>query len=222
MNGDARDQRLQADFEAMGALTAASTILDFQPEGEPPDRYTVTFRGKGLRRDASTDEVEQVDSHRCEIRLTLSYPRHSPDIRWLTPLFHPNISFGGFIRLRDIGVSWTDDLSLDVICERLWDVARLAYYDLENATNRMARSWLQKQCDVTLPVDLRPLRDRMSISNSNVMRYRRRDDKRVVLSDAEEEDEVLYIDEDTPVPPIKLASRDRWDDDDNVLYIGDE
>ena len=40
--------------------------------------------------------------------------------------------------------------------------------------------------------------------------------------DAEEEDEVLYIDEDTPVPPIQLASRDRWDDDDDVLYIGDD
>jgi hypothetical protein len=62
----------------------------------------------------------------------------------------------------------------------------------------------------------------MSISNSNVIRYGRRDDKRVVLSDAEEQDEVLYIDEDTPVPPIQLAWRDRWDNDDDVLYIGDE
>ena len=144
MNGDARDQRLRSDFEAMEAVKAASTILDVQPVGEPPDRYTVTFRGKGLRRDASTDEVEQVDSHECEIRLTLSYPRHSPDIRWLTPLFHPNISFGGFIRLRDIGVSWTEDLSLDVICERLWDVARLAYYDLENAGSAAAWAWPQR------------------------------------------------------------------------------
>jgi len=221
MNGDARDQRLWADFEAMEALRAASTILDFRQVGEPPDRYTVTFHGKGLRRDASTDKVEQVDSHECEIRLTLSYPQRSPDIRWLTPLFHPNISFGGFIRLRDVGVSWTEDLSLDVICERLWDVARLAYYDLENATSHTAKSWLQEQCHVTLPVDLRPLRDRMSISNSNVIRYKRQDDKRLVLSDAEEENEVLYIDEDTPVPPIQLARRERRSDDD-VLYIGDE
>ncbi len=222
MTDTIRDQRLRADFEAMEALKAASTILDFQQVGEPPDRYTVTFRGKGLRRDASTDKVEQLDSHECEIRLTLSYPQRSPDIRWLTPLFHPNISFGGFIRLRDVGVSWTEDLCLDVVCERLWDVARLAYYDLENATNHTAKCWLQEQRDVTLPVDLRPLRDRISISNSNVIRYGRRDDKRVVLSDVEEKNEVLYIDEDTPVPPVQLVWRDRWGDDDDVLYIGDE
>lgn len=216
-----RDQRLRADLAAIDALRAASTILDFQQVGEPPDRYSVTFRGKGLRRDASTGRVEPLDSHECEIRLTLSYPERPPDIRWLTPLFHPNISFGGFIRLRDVGVSWSEDLSLDVICERLWDVARLAYYDLENATSHTAKRWLQDQCDVTLPVDLRPLRDKASISNSNVIQYAWRDDRRLVLSDAEEENEVLYIDEDTPVPPIQLARRERRSDDD-VLYIGDE
>jgi len=217
-----REQRLLADLEAMEDLKAASTILDFQTVGEPADQYAITFRGKGLRRDASKDKIEHVDQHECDIRLTLSYPQRPPDIRWLTPLLHPNISFGGFIRLHHVGMSWTEDMGLDVICERLWDVARLAYYDLENATSYTARSWLEKQDQFTLPVDLRPLRDKTARSKSNVVRYARKGDKRVLLSDADKEKEVFYIGDDTPVPQIELVWRERSDGDDDVLYIGDE
>jgi len=217
-----RERRLLADLQAMDNLRAASTILSFQTDGEPADRYMVSFSGKGLRRDASTDKLEYVERHECEIRLTLSYPRRPPDIRWLTPLFHPNISFGGFIRLRDVGMAWTEDLALDVIAERLWDIARLAYYDLENATSFTAKSWLETQDEFALPVDLRPLRDKTTRPKSNVVRYLRKGDKRMLLSKAGREKEVFYIGEDTPVPPVKLAWRDRPDEDDDVLYIGDE
>ena len=217
-----REQRLLADLEAMENLKAASSILRFETEGEPADRYKVCFAGKGLRRDASTGKIDYVDRHECEIRLTLSYPQRPPDIRWLSPLFHPNISFGGFIRLRDVGMSWTEDLALDVISERLWDVARLAYYDLENATSYTAKSWLEKQADFALPVDLRPLRDKTTRPKSNVVRYSRKGDKRVLLSEAGQEKDLFYIGEDTPVPPVELAWRDRPDEDDDVLYIGDE
>ncbi len=222
MAHDEREQRLLADLAAMEDLKAASTILSFQTEGEPADRYKVCFSGKGLRRDASTGRVEHVVRHECEIRLTLSYPKRPPDIRWLTPLFHPNISFGGFIRLRDVGMAWTEDLALDVVSERLWDVARLAYYDLENATSHTAKSWLEKQDEFALPVDLRPLRDKTNPPKSNVVRYLRKGDKRVLLSKAGQEKDVFYIGEDTPVPPVELAWRNRPDDDDDVLYIGDE
>jgi len=217
-----REHRLLADLEAMENLKADSTILSFETDGEPADRYKVCFKGKGLRRDASTGKIDFVEQHECEIRLTLSYPRRPPDIRWLSPLFHPNISFGGFIRLRDVGMSWTEDLALDVVSERLWDVARLAYYDLENATSHTAKSWLEKQSEFALPVDLRPLRDKTARPKSNVVRYSRKGDKRVLLSDAGQENDLFYIGEDTPVPPVELAWRDQPDEDDDVLYIGDE
>jgi ubiquitin-protein ligase len=217
-----RQQRLAADFEALAELRSASTILEFEATGQPPDRYDLTFRGRGLRRDASTGEILDVEVHEAEVRLTLSYPRHPPDIRWLTPLFHPNVSFGGFIRLDDLGLPWTEALGLDVVCERLWDVARLAHYDLDRATNYAARNWLQERQDVALPVDRRPLRDKMPPRNANVIRYRRRGDQHVELPQAERIEEILYIDETTPVPPIQLGSRRRRADGDDVLYIGDE
>jgi hypothetical protein len=203
----------------MDLLKNVSTILDFETDGQPPDRYTVTLRGKGVRRDASTGRIETVDTHQCEIRLPFSFPERPPNIRWLTPLFHPNISYGGFIRLRDIGIVWEENLTLDVVCDRLWDVARMAYLDEENASNSSARRWLEQQRDVDLPVDQRPLRDTMKPRNSNVVRYERRGGSGLMLPDASRHDDVLYIGEDTPPPsPGGLPGRGAND----VFYIGDE
>ena len=53
MDLESRQERLEADRESLAALAAASTIFSFDTSGEPPDRYTLTFRGKGLARDSS-------------------------------------------------------------------------------------------------------------------------------------------------------------------------
>ena len=49
-----RSRRLTADAEAMKALKDNSSILEFQAHGEPPERYLLTFRGKGLMRRSET------------------------------------------------------------------------------------------------------------------------------------------------------------------------
>jgi ubiquitin-protein ligase len=222
MNTTTRQQRLVSDLKEMQGLRTASTVLEFETDGQPPERYNVTFRGKGLERNATTGDVAPISVHQCELRLALSYPDHPPDVRWLTPLFHPNISFGGFIRLEDIGVPWSDGPGLDVICERLWDVARLAYYDLDTATNYVAKKWLQEQHQFSLPLDTRPLRDKAMSANSNVIRYRRRTDREPTPTEEDTESNVLYIDENTPEPSIELGRPSRAGDSDDVLYIGDE
>ena len=221
MSATTRQERLAADCDALESLKRASTILDFETTGSPPDCYSITFRGKGLRRNATTGDIVYQNLHQCDLRLTLSYPRYPPDIRWLTPLFHPNISFGGFIRLEDVGIPWTEDLGLDVVCERLWDVARLAYHDVDTAANYVARKWLQEQSRFSLPVDARTLRDKVSSENTNVIGYRRKGDRGLALAQQEDDTDILYIDEDTPIPPVKLGRPRYRKDGEDVLFIGD-
>ena len=99
-----RRERLATELEAMRALRKTSSILSFESSGDPPDRYTLTFSGRGIcRASSSRSEIEYVDQHRVEIRLPYSYPQRPPDIRWTTPILHPNISFSGFINVKDIG-----------------------------------------------------------------------------------------------------------------------
>lgn len=213
-----RDDRLNAELEALRALRKASTILDFEFSGDPPDRYTLEFRGRGVSQVRS--DVEFADVHRIELRLPYSFPQKPPDFRWLTPIFHPNISFSGFISLDDIGLPWQDELGLDVICERLWDVARLSYLDLSAATNHCARGWFESSCSLTLPVDVRPMRDRSIATGKNVVRYQRCGERRVPVPG--QASDVLFIGEDTPTPaiPVRIVSyRYPSKDDDDVLYI---
>lgn len=225
MSKQQRQERLLEDLKHLEALRDASTIFDFVSHGDPPDRYTLTFRGRGIRRDRTADDgVQFVDEHRCEIRLSYAYPERPPDLRWITPTYHPNVTFSGFISLRDLGLPWERDLSLDVVCERLWDVARMAYVDLDNASNFNAKNWLLHECRVSLPADNRPLRDAPGPGTGNIVRYERRG-QRVALPQPTAAEEVFFIgDETTPGPAAPLSSRRRPDDnsDDGIFFIGDE
>jgi len=220
MTSTDRDRRLLADLASLKKLQEASTIFSFEPTGQPPDRYKLTFKGRGITRDnSSRGIVTFVDQHQVELRLSYVYPESPPDIRWLTPIFHPNVSFSGFIQLAEIGVPWDPSVSLDVVCEQLWEVARGAFLNLDKAVNYPAKEWYETQSEVTLPVDPRNLRDAAVPAAHNVIKYERRPGARRPASSSE----VLYIGDDapaTPLPPPLPRPGKRKDDD--VLFIGDE
>lgn len=227
MTREKRQDRLAAELECLRALKKTSTIFDFESVGETPDRYTIIFRGKGIAQDTSSEaDVQFVDLHRIELRLPYSFPQRPPDIRWTTPLLHPNVSFSGFINVKDIGLPWEKDLGLDVVCERLWDVARLAHMNLDNAANYSAKNWFEDECDMQLPVDPRPLRDKTAPAGSNVIRYERKAARGVKLPDAAPAKDVFFIGEDTPTPELPIARRVPLRRppplDDDVFYIGDD
>jgi ubiquitin-protein ligase len=226
-----RNERLADECQRLAALKAESTLFDFEATGDPPTRYEVSFSGKGIARPTSTSaKVEDVKLHKCEIRIPYAYPERPPDIRWLTPISHPNISFSGLVKLKDIGLPWEQDLTLDLICERLWDLARLAYYDEDNATNYGAKSWLAEQTDIALPVDARPLRDKSHTISSNVVKYQRRTAKgqRVLPRGVKSSADVFFIGDETKTSkssaasPPAPAARKRPAGGEDVVYIGYE
>ena len=215
MSRDPGDERLQAELKALQAVQAASTILTYQATGNPADRYTVTFRGHGACRAAAARggvEISQV--HRVEIRLPFGYPEHPPDVRWLTPIMHPNISYSGCVHLKEIGIEWTPEVTLDALCERLWDVARLAYVNNTEPSNFAAAKWMSEQTQFALPLDSRPLRDIVPTANANIVRYTRRDGESLAIEELQSDTEVLFIDEHTPVPVLRRSGGD-----DDILYI---
>ncbi len=222
MSLEQRRIRLRDEWKRLQTLEQASSILSIKPgSGDPPERFTLIFHGKGLlSTNASQTEVKLIETHRVELRLPYAYPDVPPDVRWLTPIFHPNVSFSGFIRLHDVGVLWEDPVSLDAICERLWDVARLAYMNLDNATNYQAKGWFETQKQWEVPVDRRVLRSGPVTPQQNIVSYRRQQDGRIELSTDPQREDVFYIGEDTPTPPP--TPRRRPDDDEDIFYIGDE
>jgi hypothetical protein len=82
-----------------------------------------------------------------------------PEIRWVTPIYHPNISEIGMVCLGAYGTHWVPSLALDELCVMLWDMARYQNYDIRSPYNREAAQWAAVQSGFRFPMDPRPLRD---------------------------------------------------------------
>jgi ubiquitin-protein ligase len=152
-----RLRRLRSDLAALEKLKAESSVFSFRPTGKPPQQYVVAFDGKSLARDRGKVIVR--DHHEVEIKLGSSYPRTMPEIRWLTPIYHPNISEIGMVCLGAYGTHWVPSLALDELCVMLWDMARFQNYDIRSPYNREAAQWSANQTLYRFPLDNRPLRD---------------------------------------------------------------
>ncbi len=152
-----RIRRLRSDLAALERLRAESSIFGFHATGRRPSSYQVAFAGRSLYRDRGKVVIR--DHHEIEIKLGASYPRTMPEIRWLSPIYHPNISEIGIVCLGAYGTHWVPSLALDELCVMLWDMARFQNYDIRSPYNREAAQWAAIQTGYRFPVDPRPLRD---------------------------------------------------------------
>jgi hypothetical protein len=227
-----RMRRLKADGDALKLLKENSTIVDFQAFGDPPERYMITFKGKGLHRKSEADPVEVAEVHRVEIRLGIDYPRSRPDLQWLTAIYHPNISAVGAVCLGGYSTNWVPSLGLAELCEMLWDMVRYANYDPKSAYNYAAGRWSETQTQYDFPLDPRNLRDRMTKTvGDNVIRFTdpAAGKGSPALKEAPPivkppEEDILIINDDSPAPArpaapsLRPQPRPRPADDD-VLII---
>lgn len=157
MHESPRLRRLRNDLTALERLRDESTVLRFRTSGKPAQQYAIEFRGRSLAR--VRGRVTVVERHEVEIKLGASYPRTMPEIRWLSPIYHPNISEIGMVCLGGYGTHWVPSLNLDELCGMLWDMARYHNYDVRSPYNREAALWVANQTTFAFPLDPRPLRD---------------------------------------------------------------
>jgi ubiquitin-protein ligase len=152
-----RLRRLRSDLASLDRLREESSVFAFRGNGKPPQQYYITFLGRSLARDKGKVVVR--DRHDIEIKLGAGYPRTMPEIRWLTPIYHPNISEIGMVCLGAYGTHWVPSLALDELCVMLWDMARYQNYDIRSPYNREAALWVANQATYRFPLDDRPTRD---------------------------------------------------------------
>jgi ubiquitin-protein ligase len=159
MHESPRIRRLRSDLAAMERLQSESSVLRFRAQGRPPvQHYVVIFQGRSLWRDRG-GKVTTLERHEVEIKLGASYPRTMPELRWLTPIYHPNISEIGMVCLGGYGTHWVPSLNLDELCGMLWDMARYHNYDIRSPYNREAALWVANQTTFRFPLDTRSVRD---------------------------------------------------------------
>lgn len=95
MPHNARYARLAIEYTKLMNLAARSSVIEIQPvemqPGWPPEKYIITYRCRGI---ASIDEQQlpQVSElHQVSMYMGSDYPLKEPYLRWMTPIWHPNI-----------------------------------------------------------------------------------------------------------------------------------
>jgi ubiquitin-protein ligase len=91
-----RMRRLRGDYERMRELEGRSSLIEFEAQsirkGVPPERYIVTFRCKSIVGINKKGEPKFGNRHQVEVYLHNQYPQRWPGLKWLTPIWHPNIN----------------------------------------------------------------------------------------------------------------------------------
>jgi hypothetical protein len=77
-------------------LAARSTFIDVRPiemqPGWPPEKYIITYTCRGIA-SIDLDELPRVSEfHQVSMYMGSEYPLKEPYLRWLTPIWHPNIA----------------------------------------------------------------------------------------------------------------------------------
>jgi ubiquitin-protein ligase len=166
MRESPRSRRLKSDLKALEQLAAESSIFAFEKYGTPPDFYILRFRGRGVWKSGPEADPGLRDEHEVHVRLGASYPRMMPELAWKSPIFHPNISASGVVCLGGYGTYWVPSLALDELCGMLWDMIRYENYDETSPYNREAAAWAKNQELFRLPIDNRPLRNKLAKGTS--------------------------------------------------------
>src|SRR5207247_2128389 len=129
-------QMYTAYLETLRDLPRHPGIRLVAAHGNAPERYVLEYRIKSL---AINDNGKLVGrrEHRVEITLPPTFPRHGPQGKMLTPVFHPNIDRDAI----DTGAFQGSLLSLLLHIGRM-----LAYqeYDLEHPLNPAAARWAEQ------------------------------------------------------------------------------
>jgi ubiquitin-protein ligase len=111
-----RMRRMKADHELMKELAARSDLISFKAISPipnlPPERYIVTFKCKSIIDVDKQGNPKYGQTHQVEIYLHNQYPQRWPGMKWMTPIWHPNINhLNGSVCID--AAWWTASRSLD-------------------------------------------------------------------------------------------------------------
>jgi len=91
-----RMRRLRADHELMLEMAARSDLISFTASAIrpnlPPERYIITFKCKSIVGVDRQGNPKYAEHHQVEIYLHNQYPHRWPGMKWMTPIWHPNIN----------------------------------------------------------------------------------------------------------------------------------
>ncbi len=163
-----RMRRLKMDHQLIQEMAARSDLIKVEPvmirPGIPPEHYIITFKCKSIVGIDSKGNPKIGEHHQVDIYLHAQYPQRWPGMKWLTPIWHPNINhLNGSVCID--AAWWAASRSLDRLVIMLGEMLQYKNFhddptkppfpwDAEAA--RWCRDYRAKHPDV-FPLDMREL-----------------------------------------------------------------
>jgi len=153
-------RRLAAEYARVQALFKGHDRIHIvEAIGDPPDRYVIEYRLRGLVEEKG--KIAERDEHRVRIELDPDYPHKAAHLVMLTPVFHPNIN--------ELAICTRDVRAVE---EQLWEtivlIGRLITYQLynpESPRNGDAARWARENAH-RFPLENVDLVPRMAMQTS--------------------------------------------------------
>jgi ubiquitin-protein ligase len=142
-----RLQALISDHNEMQDLCERDPQISFTANrSHAPDRYEVTLRYTGFKElPPGEREPVRADVHRVEIVLGANYPREAPQLRWLTPIFHPNIEPPpkGGVCIGELRERYLPGMGLARLVRMLTDMVQYRNFNPLHGVNPTAVEWVR-------------------------------------------------------------------------------
>lgn len=139
-----RIHALVVDHQEIIALVEWNTHITFQANlDHAPFKYEVTFDYPSFRALADDGHTPLISTeHRAEIFLGAEYPRRAPRVRWLTPIFHPNIHpDNGAVCLGVLMYRYLPGMGLARLVTMLAEMVQWRNFDPTDCYNLPAAEW---------------------------------------------------------------------------------
>lgn len=154
MSFDIRETRLRNDYKKIRELVDRSEFIHIvSTEGEPPERYIIRFTCRGVDRLKPDGNPVYAETHEVNVYLHAEYPLKQPQLKWMTPIFHPNIHVTGAVCIG----AWWPAKTLDELLLTLGEMIQYKNYDPKDPMNSKAAAWALRNKGI-FPVDKRDLK----------------------------------------------------------------
>jgi ubiquitin-protein ligase len=132
---DPRQSRLRREKMRLRTLAQESDYVRVEEinvlNGSEPENYRITFLCKGIIGIDSSRRPIYGEKHQVEILCDDDFPSDVPRLRWVTPIWHPNIQ-----HLEPKGVcvnkpEWLGGMGLDDLCRLMFEMVQYKNYHAE-------------------------------------------------------------------------------------------
>ena len=163
-----RTRRLRAEYEQMVELDSRSDFIQIDhflmSPGIPPERYIVTYTCRGIASVDSQYQPVYATEHKVALYLDGSYPTTPPRMKWLTPIWHPNIEHREPHRVCIDNTWWTPGRTLGKVVLMLGEMVQYKNYHADQSPPypidvQVAQwvRWAKQNRVVRMPIDTREL-----------------------------------------------------------------